>query len=58
MRRCETGGNCIKGLLPPPTQVMHKTGTLGIGTANDGGIVHLPDTAGHVVRAVFVKEPP
>lgn len=58
MRRCETGGNRIKGLLPPATQVMHKTGTLGIGIANDVGIVRLPDNAGHVVLAVFVKESP
>jgi beta-lactamase class A len=56
MRRCETGENRIKGLLPPATQVMHKTGTLGIGVANDVGIVRLPDNAGHVVVAVFVKE--
>lgn len=58
MRRCETGENRIKGLLPPATQVMHKTGTLGIGVANDVGIVRLPDNAGHVVLAVFVKESP
>jgi len=56
MRRCETGENRIKGLLPPGTTVMHKTGTLGIGVANDVGIVELPDNGGHVVVAVFVKE--
>lgn len=56
MRRCETGENRIKGLLPPGTTVMHKTGTLGIGVANDVGIVELPDNGGHVVLAVFVKE--
>ncbi len=56
MRRCETGENRLKGLLPPGTTVMHKTGTLGIGVANDVGIVELPDNAGHVVVAVFVKE--
>jgi beta-lactamase class A len=58
MRRCETGENRIKGLLPPGTTVMHKTGTLGIGVANDVGIVELPDNGGHVVVAVFVKESP
>lgn len=56
MRRCETGENRIKGLLPPETTVMHKTGTLGIGVANDVGIVELPDNGGHVVVAIFVKE--
>jgi beta-lactamase class A len=56
MLRCETGENRLKGLLPPGTPVMHKTGSLGIGVANDVGIVQLPDNAGHVVVAVFVKE--
>ncbi len=56
MLRCETGANRIKGLLPPGTNVMHKTGTLGIGVANDVGIIQLPENAGNVVVAVFVKE--
>ncbi len=56
MLRCETGPNRLKGLLPPGTNVMHKTGTLGIGVANDVGIVQLPENAGNVVVAVFVKE--
>jgi beta-lactamase class A len=56
MRRCETGEARIKGLLPPGTTVMHKTGSLGIGVANDVGIVELPDNVGHIVVAVFVKE--
>jgi beta-lactamase class A len=56
MLRCQTGEARIKGLLPPRTDVMHKTGTLGIGVANDVGIMRLPDGAGHVVIAVFVKE--
>ncbi|MGQ0539019.1 MAG: class A beta-lactamase [Gemmatimonadaceae bacterium] len=56
MLRCETGPNRIKGLLPPGTRVMHKTGTLSIGVANDVGIIELPDKAGHVVVALFVKE--
>lgn len=56
MLRCQTGEARIKGLLPPRTEVMHKTGTLGIGVANDVGIIRLPDGAGHVVITVFVKE--
>lgn len=56
MRRCETGPNRIKGLLPPGIEVMHKTGSLGIGVTNDVGILTLPDGAGHVVLTVFVKE--
>lgn len=56
MRRCETGPNRIKGLLAPDVVVRHKTGTLGIGVANDVGIVDLPNGAGHLVLAIFVKE--
>jgi beta-lactamase class A len=56
MRRCETGPNRIKGLLTPDIVVRHKTGTLGIGVANDVGIIDLPNGAGHLVLAVFVKE--
>jgi beta-lactamase class A len=54
MRRCRTGDARLKGLLPLGTEVAHKTGTIG-GTANDIGIVTLPDDAGHVAIAVFVK---
>jgi beta-lactamase class A len=56
MRRCETGPNRIKGFLPPDVVVRHKTGTLGIGVANDVGILDLPNGAGHLVLTVFVKE--
>ena len=56
MRRCETGALRIKGLLPADVVVMHKTGTLNIGVANDVGIITLPNNAGHVALAVFVKE--
>ena len=56
MRRCETGPNRIKGMMPPDLVVRHKTGTLGIGVANDVGIIDLPNGAGHLVLAVFVKE--
>ena len=54
MRRCETGLTRIKGVLPPATEVMHKTGTIGM-TTNDVGIITLPNGAGHVVLSVFVK---
>jgi beta-lactamase class A len=55
MRRSTTGQERIKGILPPGTEVSHKTGTIG-GTTNDVGIMYLPDDAGHVVLVVFVKE--
>lgn len=55
MRRCQTGDARIKGMLPPETVVAHKTGSIG-GTVNDVGIVTLPDNAGHVVLALFVKQ--
>ncbi len=56
MLRCETGLARLKGLLPPNVAVRHKTGSLGIGVANDVGIIDLPDGGGHLVVAVFVKE--
>jgi beta-lactamase class A len=56
MRRCETGQMRIKGLLPTDVVVMHKTGTLNLGVANDVGIITLPNNAGHVALAIFVKE--
>ena len=58
MRRCETGPNRIKGFLPPDVVVRHKTGTLGIGVANDVGLIELPNNAGTIALAVFVKESP
>lgn len=54
MRRCRTGEARLRGLLPQGTEIAHKTGTIG-GTTNDVGIVTLPDNAGHVAIAVFVK---
>lgn len=56
MLRCETGAMRLKGQLPGDILVRHKTGSLGIGVANDVGIIDLPDGAGRVVVAVFVKE--
>jgi len=54
MRRCQTGEQRLKGILPEDAVVAHKTGTIG-GTTNDVGIVTLPQGAGHVAIAVFVK---
>jgi len=54
MKRCQTGQARLKGLLPAGTEVAHKTGTIG-GSTNDVGIMTLPDNAGHVALAVFVK---
>lgn len=54
MRRCRTGEARLRGLLPQGTELAHKTGTIG-GTTNDVGIITLPDNAGHVAIAAFVK---
>jgi beta-lactamase class A len=54
LRRVSTGADRLKGLLPPGTVVRHKTGTIG-GTTNDVGIIELPDGAGNVAIAVYVK---
>jgi beta-lactamase class A len=54
MQRCQTGEARLKGMLPDGTSVAHKTGTIG-GTTNDVGIVTLPENAGHVAIAVFIK---
>lgn len=53
--RVQTGTGRIKGVLPPGTEVGHKTGTIG-GTTNDVGYIYLPDGAGHVITVVFVKD--
>lgn len=55
MRRCRTGDTRIKGVLPLGTVVAHKTGTIAQ-SANDVGILTLPDGAGHVALSVFVKK--
>jgi len=54
MYRCRTGEARLRGLLPRGTEIAHKTGTIG-GSANDVGIITLPDNAGHVAIAAFVK---
>ena len=55
MSRCQTGEARIKGILPPQTAVAHKTGSLG-SVIHDVGIVTLPDGAGHIALALFVKQ--
>ena len=42
MRRCATGANRIRGLLPPGARVENKTGTLA-GYTGDVGFLTLPD---------------
>jgi beta-lactamase class A len=54
LERCQTGKNRIRGLLLPDTVVAHKTGTIA-GTASDVGLITLPDRAGHVALAVYIK---
>ena len=55
MLRVQTGTGRIKGILPPGTDVGHKTGTIGE-TTNDVGYIYLPADAGHVITVVFVKD--
>jgi len=55
-----TGAGRIKGLLPVGTVVAHKTGTTGTagrlnGSTNDVGVITLPNGAGQLALAVFVK---
>jgi len=54
MKRCTTGAQRIKGLLPRDTVVAHKTGSMG-GVFDDVGIIYLPDDMGHVAIAVLTK---
>ncbi len=54
LERCQTGKNRIPGFLLPDTVVAHKTGTIA-GTASDVGLITLPDQAGHVALAVYIK---
>jgi beta-lactamase class A len=50
MRRCATGSNRIRGILPPGAGVEHKTGTLN-GYTGDVGFLTLPD--GRRIAVVF-----
>ena len=53
MRRCATGKNRLKGLLPSGTQIEHKTGTLN-GYVSDVGIITMPDGR-RVAIAAFAR---
>ncbi len=53
MRRCATGKNRLKGLLPYGTQMEHKTGTLN-GYVSDVGIMTMPDGR-RVAIAAFAR---
>jgi beta-lactamase class A len=53
MRRCETGKNRLRGLLPYGTQIEHKTGTLN-GYVSDVGIITMPDGR-RVAVAAFAR---
>lgn len=55
MYDCRTGEQRLKGMLPSGTKVAHKTGTIS-GSVNDVGVIDLPDGAGHVVVAVYVRQ--
>jgi len=50
MRRCATGSNRIRGILPPGARVEHKTGTLN-GYTGDVGYLTRPD--GRRIAVVF-----
>jgi beta-lactamase class A len=54
LKRCRTGENRLRGLLPASAEVAHKTGSLG-GVVNDVGIISLPSDAGHIAIAVMSK---
>jgi beta-lactamase class A len=50
MRRCATGSNRIRGILPPGARVEHKTGTLN-GYTGDVGFLTTPE--GRRIAVVF-----
>ncbi len=54
LTKSTTGVDRIKGLLIAGTVVAHKSGLQG-GSTNDIGIITLPDAAGHVALAIYVK---
>lgn len=54
MARCRTGVTRLRALMPPGTQMADKTGTIG-GSVNDVGVITLPDGAGSVAVAVYIK---
>ena len=54
LQATRTGGDRLRGALPPRTPVAHKTGTVG-DMVNDVGVITLPDGRGHVVVVAFVQ---
>lgn len=54
MTASRSGRRRLKGLLPPSTDVAHKTGTMA-GAVNDVGILTLPGGRGHLAVAAFVN---
>jgi len=54
MKECQTGTARIRGLLPPETDVAHKSGSIS-GSINDTGIVFLPYNAGHLAVTVLMR---
>ncbi len=54
MKECQTGTARIRGLLPPETEVAHKSGSIS-GSINDTGIVFLPYDAGHLAVTVLMR---
>lgn len=54
MMECQTGTARIRGMLPPETDVAHKSGSLS-GSINDTGIVFLPYDAGHLAVTVLMR---
>jgi beta-lactamase class A len=57
MERCLTGPTRLKGRMPPGTVIAHKTGTIG-GTANDAGVLTLPDDRGQIIISAYIKKSP
>lgn len=55
MERCATGERRIRGGVPEGVVVAHKSGTVGR-SANDIGVVTLPEGKGHVIVVVLIKE--
>lgn len=54
MYHCQTGLARSLALLPPNIRVAQKTGTI-TGAINDVGIICLPNDAGHLAYAIFIK---
>jgi len=52
LERTQTGANRLRGMLPPGTDIAHKTGTIGRIVA-DVGIITLPGDLGRVAISVF-----